>query len=94
MAGPKTLTFQARIKPGARHSEIVLDADILRICVKARQVEGRANEEAVKLIAQAFGVPRNSVELVRGARSGHKVFRVTGFKSVPKALEALFSAGK
>lgn len=44
--------------------------------IKAKPVEGRANEALAALIARALGVPASSVRLVKGHSGRHKVFRI------------------
>ena len=88
------LSFQALIKTSARRAEVVVEESLLRISVKARPVDGRANSEAIKLIARTFSVPQKSVELVRGARSRQKFFRVAVPGSVPEKLAALSKTRK
>ena len=44
--------------------------------IKAKPVEGRANEAVAALIARALGVPAPSVRLVKGHSGRHKVFRI------------------
>lgn len=46
--------------------------------IKAKPVEGRANEALAALIARALGVPASSVRLVKGHSGRHKVFRIIG----------------
>jgi len=41
-------------------------------------VDGRANAEAVELLAGLLGIPRNRVELVRGFTSRDKLAAVAG----------------
>jgi uncharacterized protein YggU (UPF0235/DUF167 family) len=56
-----------------------VDADgrpVLKVRVRARPVEGEANEALVKLLAKALGVPRSSVDLMRGAQSRLKMIAV------------------
>jgi uncharacterized protein len=67
-----------RVKPGSRKGPLVeVDADgALTVYVPERAVEGKANEAVVKLLAQHLGVPRSRVELVSGATSRVKRFRV------------------
>ena len=67
---------------------------LARISVEARPVEGRANKEAIKLIAHAFSVPQKSVKRVRGVRSRRKVFRMTGLEFLPEDLKTLVEKGK
>jgi hypothetical protein len=74
-----TETVVVRVKPGSRKGPLVeTDADgALTIYVPERAVEGKANEAVVKLLAKHLGVPRSRVELVSGATSRVKRFRVT-----------------
>jgi uncharacterized protein YggU (UPF0235/DUF167 family) len=46
--------------------------------VNAPPLEGKANEEARKLLAELLGLPRSRVTLAAGARSKKKVFHLSG----------------
>jgi len=71
-------TVVVRVKPGSRKGPLVdVGADgELTIYVQERAVEGKANEAVVKLLAKHLGVPPSRVELVSGATSRVKRFRV------------------
>ena len=71
--------FSVRVKPGSRKGPLVEVGDdgALTIYVRERAVEGKANEAVVKVLAEHLGVPRSRVELVAGATSRVKRFRVT-----------------
>lgn len=73
-----TLIIQAHLKPNSRHrQEVVEDSDgSFTIYVKSPAIEGRANKEAVELLAKYFKVSKSRVELVRGEKSKCKVFRI------------------
>lgn len=64
-----------KLQPGASADRIdgwEADADgrpILKVRVRARPVEGQANEALVRLIAGALDLPRGQVTLARGDRS-------------------------
>lgn len=42
---------------------------MLKVRVRARPIEGEANEALIKLLARTLGVPRSAVTLTRGAQS-------------------------
>ncbi len=67
-----------RVKPGSRKGPLVeTSADgQLTIYVQERPVDGKANEAVVKLLATHFGVSRSRVEVVSGATSRVKRFRI------------------
>jgi len=79
------VTLAVRAQPGAKKSAIVGmygegDAAQLKIAVQAAPIEGRANEALIAFLAETFGLPRRSVELVSGALSRNKVFLLKGIR--------------
>ena len=77
------VTLAVRAQPGAKKTAIVGvygegDAAQLKIAVQAPPVEGRANEALIAFLAQTFGIPKRSVELVSGELSRSKVFLLRG----------------
>jgi uncharacterized protein YggU (UPF0235/DUF167 family) len=65
------------VKPRSKHPEgIERLPDGSFICyTKALPVDGKANAAVLSLVAAYLGVPKNSVRLVRGATSRHKLFQ-------------------
>jgi uncharacterized protein len=81
VAGGATLVVRAQ--PGAKKTAIAGvygegDSAQLKIAVQAPPVEGRANQALVAFLAQTFGIPKRSVELVSGELSRSKVFLLRG----------------
>ncbi len=74
-----TETVVVRVKPGSRKGPLVEvgEGGELTIYVRERAVEGKANEAVVKLLAAHLSVPRSRVELLSGATSRVKRFRVS-----------------
>ena len=72
-------TVTVTVKPGSRKGPLVEAAadGTLAIYVRERAVEGKATEAAARLLAEHLGVPRSRVELVAGATSRVKRFRIT-----------------
>ena len=65
------------VQPGARRTEVAgLHGDALKIRLAAPPVDGKANAELVRLLAEAFGVPRRQVAILRGETSRDKLVRV------------------
>lgn len=73
-----------KLQPGASADRIEgweTDPDgraVLKVRVRARPVEGQANDALVKLIAAALDLPRGQVSLARGDRSRLKRLAVSG----------------
>ena len=73
------LTFAVRIVPRASRSEIAGEqSGALRVRIAAAPVEGAANQELIKLLAQSFKLPQKAVEIVSGAASKNKIVRIQG----------------
>jgi uncharacterized protein len=74
------------VKPGARAPGIVFGADgSIVVRVRERAVEGKANEAVRAALAQAIGVSKSAVTLVRGATARLKAFEVNGMTSAELA---------
>ncbi len=76
------VVVHVHVQPGAGRGAIVgRHGDSLKIRVAAPPVEGRANDAAGALLAEALEVKAKDVELVSGARSRMKRFRVQGLNA-------------
>jgi uncharacterized protein (TIGR00251 family) len=73
------VSFEVRVAPRASRQAIVGVRDgTLRVTLTAPPVAGAANDALRKLLAKALGVPKSSVEIVRGERARNKLVRVKG----------------
>jgi uncharacterized protein (TIGR00251 family) len=71
------LTISVRVHPGASREGIVLLPDgSLDIRLRARAIEGQANERLVALLADRLGLRRRDVEIESGHRARQKRVRV------------------
>ncbi|WP_295216450.1 DUF167 domain-containing protein [uncultured Brevundimonas sp.] len=73
-----------RLQPGAAADRIdgwTSDAEgrpVLKVRVRARPVEGEANDALIRLLAKSLGVPKSAVSLRRGGQSRSKMIVVQG----------------
>ena len=73
-----------KLTPGASADRIDgwdVDAEgrpVLKVRVRARPIEGEANEALVKLLARALGVPKSAVSVQRGGQSRTKIIEIMG----------------
>ena len=67
------------VTPGAPRSEVAgVAGGRLRLRLAAPALEGRANAELVRLVAETLGVPRRQIDLATGATGRRKLLRVRG----------------
>lgn len=79
--------LKVRLQPRAKSDEVVGERDErVLVRVSAPPVDGRANAALCAFLAKRAGVPKSSVEVVRGHTSRDKVVRVEGVE--PAALRA------
>jgi uncharacterized protein YggU (UPF0235/DUF167 family) len=72
-------TVVARVKPGS-HKGPLVEVDSkgeLTVYVREPAVDGRANDAVIRLLAAHLQLPRSRVELVSGATSRLKRFRIS-----------------
>ncbi|MBV7377769.1 DUF167 domain-containing protein [Maritimibacter dapengensis] len=65
-----------RVTPKASRNDVVVEGDGLRVAVTTVPEDGKANRAVVKLVANALGIAKSRLTLVRGATSRDKTFRV------------------
>ena len=83
----ETLLLKTRVQPRAPRAGIGdVHGDRLRLRVSSPPVEGKANSEAIALVARAFGVPKSRVRLRRGATSRDKEIEIRAPAQYPAAL--------
>ena len=80
------MTIQLRVQPRARRLALERTAQgALKAAVTAPPEDGKANEAVVALLAQAWRLPKSTIEIVRGGTAREKTLSVAG---EPDALVA------
>ena len=71
-------TITVRVTPRASHPRVQVSGGTISVFVSEAPEDGAANAAVRAALATAFGVPKTSLELVRGETAREKVFRVAG----------------
>jgi len=66
-----------RVTPKASRNAVVAEDGAIRVLVTTVPEDGKATKAVIKLLANALGIAKSRLELVRGATSRDKIFRVT-----------------
>jgi uncharacterized protein len=70
--------LQVKVKPKARTSSLTREADgTWTARVKAPPVDGKANDELIRLVAAHFGCPKSAVAITSGSSSRLKRVEIT-----------------
>lgn len=71
-----------RVQPRASRNALMLCPEgTLRIALTAPPVEGEANAELLRYLADVLGCPARQLRLVRGERSREKVVAISGMSA-------------
>ena len=75
------LTLQVLIQPRASRAKIgPMHDGRLKLAVTAPPVDGEANAAVIEALAEAFGVRRGAVTIIRGERGRRKTVRIEGWQ--------------
>ena len=77
--GDGVTTFDVRVLPGASRDEVAgVEDGVLKVRLRARPVEGQANEALLRFLAERLGVRQRQVTLLRGQTARRKAVAVAG----------------
>lgn len=66
--------IKVKVKPNSKQQKIDREADgSLTIRLKSPPIEGKANDELIKLLAKTFKVPKSAITIKSGATSRNKL---------------------
>lgn len=74
-----SVRIEVHAKPRAKVSRILgVRGDALEVALAAPPVDGAANDELVRTLAAALGIPRRQVSLARGETTARKLVVISG----------------
>ncbi|MDO9547282.1 MAG: DUF167 domain-containing protein [Pelolinea sp.] len=83
--------IDVKIITNSRHDEIcgLLGGEVLKIKIKAKPVDGKANEYLIKFLSNKLSIAQNDITIVRGFSSAKKTLEISNLKfdDILKILE-------
>lgn len=90
LPGPRA-NFRVKVQPKASRDQVVgYREGVLQLRVTAPPDKGRANAAVVSMLAQALGVAKSRVRIVRGQTSRNKVVTVESLS--PEEVRGILEA--
>lgn len=86
-----------RVHPGARRNQVTsASGEFIDLKVAAPADKGKANAELVSFLAEALGIARSDIRILRGDYSHNKLVAVSGLKKEDalSRLASLVAKGK
>ena len=85
------VVFLVQVLPRSSQSRLVgFQGDFLKIKITAPPVDGRANEECIRFLADVLGVKKDRVQITGGLKAKRKTITVQGLTK--KDVEAVLAA--
>jgi uncharacterized protein (TIGR00251 family) len=89
---PDAVRLTVHVQPRASRTELAgRYGDALKVRVAAPPVDGAANAELIRFLAERLGVPKSALEIVSGQTGRRKVVSITGVG--PAEAERRLGAG-
>ena len=66
-------TLAIKVIPHSKRQEILLDNEVIKIKVNAPPIDGKANQQVLKLLSKATKTPPSKLSIQSGEQSKHKL---------------------
>ncbi|MBU5688802.1 MAG: DUF167 domain-containing protein [Candidatus Aenigmarchaeota archaeon] len=71
------MIVKAKVKTGCKNQYVKIRGDFIEIGVEALPEKGKANLEAIKILANYYGISTSKVKLLKGEKNKEKVFSIS-----------------
>jgi uncharacterized protein (TIGR00251 family) len=90
--GPQGLAFPVKVQPGASQTAIQgIEGEFLKVRLAVRPVDGKANEELIRLFSRRLNLPKCRISIRTGVSSRRKILLLEQFseESFQQFLQSL-----
>ena len=71
------MKISVKVKPQAKENKVKkIGLDDYVVWVKAKAIEGKANQAVIKILSEYFDIAKSKVVLIKGKRTRDKIFMV------------------
>ncbi len=71
-----SMKISVTVKTGAKQNDVKKIGEVYEIKVKARPIEGAANEAVVKALSEYFKIPKSLIKIKSGHAAKRKVLKL------------------
>lgn len=72
------MNLEVKVVANAKEEKIEKqDQNKLKIWIKAKPLDGKANKAVINLISESFDVPKSSIRIIKGEKSRDKVIEIS-----------------
>jgi uncharacterized protein (TIGR00251 family) len=73
------MKIEIKVIPNASKNELIKTETDYKARLVAPPVDGKANEALIALLAKEFGVPKSSIEIIKGQTGRNKTVRIENY---------------
>ncbi len=70
------MKLKIKVIPNAKKNHIIEDKGILKVYVKARPINGKANQAVIETLGKFFKVKKKNVKIITGLKSREKIIEI------------------
>ena len=74
----KEALLEITVSPRSSKSIIKIDRDTVRVYLNSPPVDGKANDECIRLFSKKLKIPRSAISIVRGEKGKRKLLEIQG----------------
>lgn len=75
------MTLDVLVKPASKLDKMEMVNGVLHLKIRAKPVDGEANDYLVKYVSKALGLSKSAVSILKGHTSKHKTLLLEGDSS-------------
>lgn len=73
----KAIAIEVKVIPGASCDKVLsVSSSSCKVYLRAKALEGKANEALLRVLGEHFGVPKSRIKIVRGEKSRNKLVEI------------------
>jgi|Deesub1362B_J571_1020462.scaffolds.fasta_scaffold01133_4 hypothetical protein len=92
MNNEERIFLKVKVIPGAKKQTIeILSLNTLKLKVTSKPERGLANQEAIDLLSNFFGIPKLQIKLIKGEKLRNKIFLIQGISIKNKKFQMIKS---
>ncbi|GEM_PF-429265 len=70
------MTLNIKVIPNSKENKIIEETDRLKIYLKERAQDGKANKALIDLLAKHFSCKKSQIKIVKGEKSREKIVEI------------------
>lgn len=70
------MTVYVRVVTNARVEQVVAEGEMLKVKVRAKAQDGKANKAVIEALAEYYGKRRRDIRIIKGEKSRDKVIEI------------------